>query len=215
MSSARSAILAALRASLGRGPVEPVTARALEQRLAASHGAPRPALEGDLLARFRAKAEKAAASVVEVAGPEAVPAAVAAYLKEGSWPTQLVCGEDSFLTALPWDASGLAVHTGSADADDRVSLARARTAVAETGSVVLLSGPVAPTRSNFLPEVQIVVVEHGAVVVHLEDAWTRLREAPLPRAVNFITGPSRTADIEQTLQLGAHGPRHLHLILVS
>ena len=52
-----------------------------------------------------------------------------------------------------------------------------------------------------------------------EDAWDRLRaaegEGRLPRTVNFITGPSRTGDIEQTIQMGAHGPRRLHVILVE
>jgi L-lactate dehydrogenase complex protein LldG len=54
------------------------------------------------------------------------------------------------------------------------------------------------------------------VVAAYEDGWDRLREGGgMPRAINFITGPSRTGDIEQRIELGAHGPRRLHIILVD
>jgi len=51
----------------------------------------------------------------------------------------------------------------------------------------------------------------------MEDAWALLRaeRCSLPRATNIITGPSRTADVEQTIQLGAHGPRRLHVLLMG
>ena len=84
---------------------------------------------------------------------------------------------------------------------------------------MLASGPAAPTTLNFLPENHIVVLKASQVVGPYEDAWDRLRaangEGRLPRTVNFITGPSRTGDIEQTIQMGAHGPRRLHVILVE
>ena len=101
--------------------------------------------------------------------------------------------------------------------DDHVTVTRAFAGVAETGSLVLLSSPQSPTSLNFLPDVHVVVLARERIVRHLEDAWALLRsEVPaMPRTVNFITGPSRTADIEQTIQLGAHGPRGLHVILVE
>jgi L-lactate dehydrogenase complex protein LldG len=84
---------------------------------------------------------------------------------------------------------------------------------------MLLSGPTHPTTLNFLPEVHIVVLRAADVVGPYENAWARVRTArdngAMPRTVNFVTGPSRTADIEQTIQLGAHGPRRLHIILVG
>ena len=51
----------------------------------------------------------------------------------------------------------------------------------------------------------------------LRDLWARLRmeSRGMPRALNLITGPSRTADVEQTIQLGAHGPRSVHVILLE
>jgi len=62
-----------------------------------------------------------------------------------------------------------------------------------------------------------VVLMRCGLVKHIEDVWARLREccSDWPRTVNIITGPSRTADIEQTIQLGAHGPRRLHVLLVK
>ena len=79
------------------------------------------------------------------------------------------------------------------------------------------SGPQTPTTLNFLPDREIVVLEARNIVPHLEDAWTRLRQSDAfpPRALNLITGPSRTADIEQTIQVGAHGPRSLMILIVN
>jgi L-lactate dehydrogenase complex protein LldG len=84
---------------------------------------------------------------------------------------------------------------------------------------MLVSGAHTPTTLNFLPETHIVVVRRDQVVATYEDGWDRLRAATkteaLPRAINFVTGPSRTADIEQHIELGAHGPRRLHIVLVE
>jgi L-lactate dehydrogenase complex protein LldG len=81
---------------------------------------------------------------------------------------------------------------------------------------MLRAGPDHPTTLNFLPDTHIVVLRASRVVGPYEDGWARLREAgAMPRAVNFVSGPSRTADIEQTIQLGAHGPRRLHIVLVE
>ncbi len=85
--------------------------------------------------------------------------------------------------------------------------------------LVLTSGPDNPTTLNFLPDVHVVVVDAADVASDFETAMARLRErygvGDLPRTVNLITGPSRSADIEQTLMLGAHGPRKLHVIVVG
>ncbi len=86
--------------------------------------------------------------------------------------------------------------------------------VAETGSLVRCSGA-DPVRRHFLAEAHVVVLAAGQIVARIEDLWARLARGPWPRAVNLITGPSRTADIEQRLQLGAHGPRQLHIVLVE
>ena len=127
---------------------------------------------------------------------------------------------DPGLEALPWDGQALLdVARGPAVEPDQASVTAALAGVAETGTLVLHSGATAPTTLNFLPETHIVVLDAAAMVGAYEEVWDRLRAAggaaPLPRTVNLITGPSRSADIEQTLQLGAHGPRRLHIILVD
>jgi L-lactate dehydrogenase complex protein LldG len=86
---------------------------------------------------------------------------------------------------------------------------------------MLVSGEDTPTTLNFLPDTHIVLVRAGQVVAGYEDAWDRVRARaggdPLswPRTINLITGPSRTGDIEQRIQLGAHGPRRLHVVLLG
>ena len=108
---------------------------------------------------------------------------------------------------------------GRAQAEDRVGLSHAFAGIAETGTLALVSGPDNPTTLNFLPETHIVVVEAQTIVGDYEAFWAKLRaaygEGTMPRTVNFITGPSRSADIEQTLLLGAHGPRTLHILIVD
>jgi len=82
-----------------------------------------------------------------------------------------------------------------------------------------LSGPANPTTLNFLPDNHIVVLKRADLVGDLESLWSRLRQrfgaGTLPRTVNLITGPSRSADIEQKMLLGAHGPRRLHILIVG
>jgi len=82
---------------------------------------------------------------------------------------------------------------------------------------MLLSGPATPTTLAFLPETSIIVLSTERMLRAYEDGLGLLRERDggLPRSVNFITGPSRSGDIEQTLQLGAHGPRRLLILLVD
>jgi L-lactate dehydrogenase complex protein LldG len=72
---------------------------------------------------------------------------------------------------------------------------------------------------NFLPECHTVLVAASDIVGSYEEAWDRIRalsgDATLPRSVNLISGPSRTADIEQTIVRGAHGPRRLHVLILG
>jgi len=178
-------------------------------------------VEGEArLELFAAKAEAVSASLVRVASAAEVPAAIAAYLRSKNLPQKVRRGEDARLAALPFAAEPqLAVALGPSDGTDLVGLSHAFAGVAETGTVVLLSGPDNPTTLNFLPEHHLVVVSAEDVVGDYEAVWSRLREVfgpgRMPRALNLITGPSRSGDIEQTILLGAHGPRSLHLIVVD
>src|SRR5262249_33269294 len=135
-------------------------------------------------------------------------------------PARLRLAPDPLLTGLPWrERPLLEISTGPSAGDDAVSLTLAEAGVAETGTLMLASGPQSPTTLNFLPDTDIVLLSAERIVGGLEEAWRLLRErrgwAGLPRTVNFITGPSRSADIGQKLQLGAHGPRRLHILVVG
>ena len=207
MSTAREAILSRIRDALGeRDPAAPPV----------ETGNIRPAFEGDRVSRFVNKLTAAAAGLTRVTELAAVPPAVDAYLREHSLPPALVVAEEPPLSELPWPDGWDLAHR-AARGEDRVSLTGAFAAIGETGSLVMLSGPGHPTTLNFLPDDHLVVLREQKVVAHMEDVWALLRERPggMPRTVNIITGPSRTADVEQTIQLGAHGPRRLHVFLVA
>jgi len=145
---------------------------------------------------------------------------VAAFLRAHNLPLAIRHGDDPRLASVPWESAGtLQVRRGPSDGRDLAAVSHAFAGVAETGTLVLTSGADNPTTLNFLPDVHIVVVAASDVAADFETAMARLRErfgaGSMPRAVNLITGPSRSADIEQTLILGAHGPRKLHVILVG
>ncbi len=223
MSKDRQAILAAVARALGRAQPDAATRQALEQRLAR----PQPNLipkraqlpPAERVELFAAMAREAAATVERVPSAAAVPAAVADYLRRENLPPQLRIAPDSSLEELPWgDRPLLTVSRGRASAADHVSLTGAFAGIAETGTLMLISGPASPTTLNFLPDTHIVLLRADRVVGAYEEAWALLRRATageMPRTVNLITGPSRSADIEQTLQLGAHGPRRLHILLID
>ena len=168
---------------------------------------------------FKAEAVRASATLTDVASPADVPAEIARYLREGNMPASLRMGADAKLAAMPWEATALEITHGASDGHDLNAVSRAFAAVSETGTLALLSGADNPTTLNFLPDNHIVVVFADEVVGDYESVFARLRAAEgvgsAPRTLNFITGPSRSADIEQTLLFGAHGPRRLHIVLVD
>lgn len=175
----------------------------------------------ELVATLRRWLEAASGDVIEVAGEADVPAAVAAYLKRHTLPARIRIGADALLAAVPWSGEPtLEVAHGRAVATDTAGVTRALAAVAETGTVVVASGADNPVTLSFLPEANIVVVRRGDVVGPLEDAWARVRllassSGALPRTVNMISGPSRSADIGGIPVLGAHGPRRFCLIVMG
>jgi L-lactate dehydrogenase complex protein LldG len=224
VSAGRAAILSAVRRSLRRGEADEAARSAVDARLRTPARGPVPAraqlahdAQVDL---FETMAREHTATLARVGAADDVPAAIAEYLKAGNLPPRLRLAPDTALEALPWDRQPLLeVARGRAEAGDEVSVSGAFAAVAETGTLMLTSGAGSPTTLNFLPDTHIVVLRASQIVGPYEDAWERVRAAygkgALPRTVNFITGPSRTADIEQTIQLGAHGPRRLHIVLVE
>ena len=223
MNEARDAVLGALRRSLRRGDGT-AASEAAAARLAAHRRNLIPARAAgarpEQVELFADMACQQSASIARVSGPAAVPAAVAEYLKAENLPAEIRMAPDEELEALPWqDQPMLTMTRGAAREPDAVSVTGALAGIAETGTLMLHSGPGGPSSLNFLPETHVVVLPAARVVGSYEDGWDLLRQrfgnGAMPRTVNFITGPSRSADIEQTLQLGAHGPRRLHIVLVG
>jgi L-lactate dehydrogenase complex protein LldG len=216
----RAAMLARIRSALGRGaPTEEQRRRVLQSCVGpGANLIPARGRENDRIAQFIFEAERVNATTERLSGWSAVPAAVADKLAAAELPPRLRMVEDARLAALTWPAD-LEVATGAAVDGDRASLVIAFAGIAETGTLMLFSSPSSPATLNFLPELHIVVLAEAAIVGAYEDAWANLRAAlgagVMPRVVNWITGPSRTADIEQTLLLGAHGPRLLHILLLA
>ncbi len=219
MSAARDQILGAVRQSLGRGRLDDETRATLDGRIANHPRALIPAQDkGKPTAdRFIERVEAVAGTVVRVDSMADVPGAVADYLAGLNLPAKIRHGTDPLLAAIDWSARpALEVETGASSGDDLVGLSAGFAGIAETGTVMLRSGPDNPTTLNFLPATEIIVLTESRLVDAPEDAWDRLRAAgAMPRAVNLVAGPSRTGDIEQTIYLGAHGPLNLHIVLVA
>jgi L-lactate dehydrogenase complex protein LldG len=182
---------------------------------------PERAMRGseELRAMLRRFLEGQSATVIEAGSAAEVPAAVARFLRSTNLPLRVRVGADGYLAGLAWSSEpSLERRRGPAAGGDEVGLSHAVAAVAETGTLVLASGADNPVTLGFLPETHIVVVEEKDVVGGYEGAWEKIRarfgKGGMPRTVNFISGPSRSADIGGQLVMGAHGPRRLCVILV-
>jgi L-lactate dehydrogenase complex protein LldG len=214
--NSREKILARIRKAQGRGGSTPSQAEleAVETYLRAHPRGTLPKVQADLVARFRARAESMQSTTEEVAAKADVPAAVARYLKAGNLPVAGCVWPR--LADLDWRGAGLALEPREANRDDAVGVTGAFAAIAETGTLVFASGPDTPSTVSLLPETHVAILDARRIVAHMEDAWAHARAefGQLPRAINFVSGPSRTADIDQTIVLGAHGPYRVHIVLV-
>jgi len=216
VTTARDAILASLRQTLGRNEGTETTANLVQQQLQQHVRGPQPEWNEEDVSRFITKLESVAASINRVTTEAEVVSAILAYLQQHALPLQLVAAKSTLLDKLDWPVD-CAVEQRKTTGNDATVLTEAFAGVAETGSLVLLSSMNSPTSLNFLSDNYLCVLRRDHIVRHIEDVWDRIRQqvGTLPRAINFITGPSRTADVEQTIQLGAHGPRRLHVILLE
>jgi L-lactate dehydrogenase complex protein LldG len=214
--SAREKILERIRKAQGRGGSRPSQAEleAVETYLRAHPRGTLPKVEADLVARFRARAEGMQSTSEEAAARSEAPAAVARYLKLNKLPLAGCVWPQ--LADLDWKGAGLALEQRAANGSDAVGVTGAFAAIAETGTLMFASGPDTPSSVSLLPETHVAVLEARRIVPHMEDAWALARAefGQLPRAINFVSGPSRTADIDQTIVLGAHGPYRVHIIVI-
>jgi L-lactate dehydrogenase complex protein LldG len=220
----KEAILGAIRRGLRRGPLPEDQAMALRARLTAHprHLIPRRSQVSrpEQIALFLRNLEKEFATWNRVDSLDDVPEVIGDYLAAQNLPSSFVMAPNPALHAIPWERRPmLRGHEGRAMPDDLVSVQHGWAGVAETGTLVLPSGPERPTTLNLLCDTEIVVLAASNVVGPYEEAWDRLRAVHgagvMPRNVMLVTGPSRSADIESTLELGAHGPRRLHVVLVD
>ena len=221
---ARGLVLSRIRAGLGVSGKDRTREAAVEEHL-------RTHRRGTIPARAHAGREaliELMTTMLAAQGAEVTRAAtsgdavraVAEDLRNHNLPSRLRMGADAQLATLPWDMMpGVELVFGPANGEDRMGLSCAVAAAAETGTLVLVSGADNPTTLAFLPETHFILIRASDVVGSYEEAFDRLRatygEGTLPRTVNFISGPSRTADIEQTIVRGAHGPKRLHVVILG
>jgi L-lactate dehydrogenase complex protein LldG len=214
----RDAILSAVRAACATTRADTGRDAALTARLATPPQR-HPSAQGEetagLVQRFGARIAAQGADIVTVARSQEIPSALVTYLRAHAVPLALRAGNDPYLSALPWDGvPELARGAGAAQPEDMAGLSVAVAGVAETGTLVLASSADNPTTLAFLPETHLVVVRAETVVATYEEACRRFA-GPLPRTLNFVSGPSRTGDIGGKLVLGAHGPRRLAVFVVA
>jgi L-lactate dehydrogenase complex protein LldG len=221
---ARDDILQRIRAAQGRGRPGAEDQASAVDYLTRHPAGPSPSHYGDRVAQFCAMAERMASTVETVASAAQAPEAVARYLaalgiapKIVAWPA---------LRELSWSGAGVAAEYRAPRRDesagtDLVGITGAFCAIAETGTLVLLSGLDTPASTHLLPETHIALLPEDRIVATMEDAFELLRSEAggaarmMPRSINMVSGPSRTGDIEQTIVLGAHGPYRVHIIITK
>ncbi|MBL4740149.1 MAG: LUD domain-containing protein [Sneathiella sp.] len=222
--NSREKILGRIRSQKGRGPLDPHKAAELKAKIEGHKRNIIPkraqipaAAQVDL---FQQKMEALLATVERVEKASDIPARVQDYLTRQNFAARIKISPSPQLMDLGWETiPTLEVVTGAGAEEDEVGISPAFAGIAETGTLMMASGPETPSTVNFLPENHIAILDVAQMMGSYEEAWDSLRdhigETGMPRTVNLISGPSRTADIEQRLIMGAHGPKTLHVILVG
>ena len=239
MTSSRDTVLGRVRQALGRTGADPAAMADAQAYLDAHARGPAPAFDADRILRFIRRAGDMESTVARVSRRDEIPAAVAAYLDALELAPALVAPLSSQLGSqlssqlssrnphrgvcwsefadLDWAQAGLSVEARPTVGDDRLGITGVFCAIAETGTLVVLSGADTPTATTLLPDTHVAIVSANRIVDTMEDAFALIRKerGSVPRAINMISGPSRTGDIEQTIVLGAHGPFRVHILVVD
>ncbi|MEL7277166.1 MAG: lactate utilization protein [Pseudomonadota bacterium] len=217
--SARDRILSKLSRTLTAGVAPEERVAAVDERLTGA-GEPRPrpdfaTLDGPArIDQFVTRLEAVDGTVSRLDALDDLPEALADQLRQRNLPAAIRHGQDPMFQTLDWGP--VEASEGVGRIDEPATLSRAQMGMAETGTLVLASGPDNPVTLTFLGETHFVVLRESDVCAGFEDMWAAVRERSLhPRTLNMVTGPSRSADIGQVLQLGAHGPVALHVFLVK
>jgi L-lactate dehydrogenase complex protein LldG len=216
--NAREKILTRIRTAQGRSGADPSEAEMAQVRanIAQRHIGPQPSISRppDLLVRFRSECDRLGTTHVHLESAADIPQAVAKYLQANGLAMRVVLWPE--WAVFDWRAAGIEAEARPATGSDATGITGCFCALAETGTLLLLGSPEQPKTVALLPETHIAIVSRGRLVATMEEAFAMLRRerGQLPRATWFVSGPSRTADIEQTIVIGAHGPYRVHVILV-
>ncbi len=223
ISRGREAVLGRVRQALGKTAADPAALAEAQAYIEARARGPIPAFDGERVQRFINRAGDMESTVARIGRRDEIPAAVASYLGALELAPALVsqrslrgvCWPE--FADLDWTRAGLSVEARPTVGDDRLGITGVYCAIAETGTLVLLSGADTPTATALLPDTHVAVLSTARIVGTMEDAFALIRRegGQLPRAVNLISGPSRTGDIEQTIVLGAHGPFRVHILVMA
>ena len=222
MTDSRDTVLGRVRQALGKTGTDPTALAEAQAYLDAHARGPAPAFEGNRVPRFIRRAGDMESTVARVGHRNEIPAAVASYLDALEAPA--LAGQKSHrgvcwpeFADLDWAQAGLSVEARPTLGDDRLGITGVFCAIAETGTLVVVSGADTPTATTLLPDTHVAIVAGDRIVDTMEDAFALIRKerGGVPRAINLISGPSRTGDIEQTIVLGAHGPFRVHILVVD
>lgn len=222
--SARDTVLGKIRASMGNPASNDERRKAVMDRLTDTPTGIIPGRaqlpQAGQVELFCTMAEQFGATLARVSDYGEVAGEVSGYLRSRNLPAAIRMGADKRLKSAGWETEkNLELRHGPSDGGDLAGVSHATAGIAETGTVAMMSGQDNPTTINFLPEHHIVVIKAADIKGDMESVWSMVREkqgkGEMPRALNLITGPSRSGDIEQTILLGAHGPRALHVIVVE
>lgn len=221
--AAREAILGRVRRALKKSGDDGKAREAAQDYVARHARGPQPVLHGNLVAQFIERAIHMESTIERIESRREIPAAVARYLDALELPDAIaeqkshrgVCWPE--LADLDWAGAGLDIEARPTQGHDRLGITGCLGAIAETGTLLFVPGPEMHTATALLPDTHIVLLRTADIVATMEDAFARVRAVrrDLPRAINLISGPSRTGDIEQTIVLGAHGPYRVHILLLG
>ncbi len=112
------------------------------------------------------------------------------------------------------EANGFRVHRGAVPDIPGAGVSVALYGLVDSGSVVLTSAPAEPRANSLLPDVHVTVLVEDRILLSLPDLFAALGNA-LPSSLAIVSGPSKSADIEQLLSVGVHGPKEEHVVLLS
>ena len=213
--SARDNILARIREKSGRtGLTSEMELDLVRTHIARHERGPLPSIaRHDPVTHFISECARLKSTTAELTDLAAVPAEVARYVAANTLAPRCV-GWHEF-AGLDWAGAGIRFDDRPASGDDLIGLTGSFCGIGETGTLLLLGAPATPKATALLPETHICVVKKSRIVATMEESFAMMRNeiGEPPRATFFVSGPSRTADIEQTLVIGAHGPYRVHVIL--